>query len=71
MQISNNSIFIQFGRGPAGGEIFDVTPELYQPVVGSIFPSGGFDAFRWWAATPAAQIPAGQTQAFVVLIPRL
>jgi len=70
LQVSNQSVLITFARLTGGTLIWDTTPELYLPVIGSIAPIGGFDAFRYRAATPAARIPAGQAQAYVVLTPR-
>jgi hypothetical protein len=68
IQISNQAIYVTFGRGPAGAVVYEVTPELYLPVVGSI--TRHFDAFKVRAQTPAAQLPAGATPAFAVLTPR-
>lgn len=71
MQVSNNGIQVMFGRGPQGAEQWDLAPETYLPVVGSISPSGGFDAIRWRALIPAAQLPAtSPTQAYAILTPR-
>lgn len=70
MQVSNQAIQIQFGRGPQGAEIWDLASEIYLPVVGSISPDQGFDALRWSALTPAAQLPSGAKQAYVILTPR-
>lgn len=70
LQIQNQGIEIQFGRGPQGAEIWDLSPEPYFPVVGSISPDEGFDAVRWRALVPAAQIPTGTAQAYVILTPR-
>lgn len=70
LQVSNQGIQITFGRGPAGAIVWDLVPEPYLPVTGSISPSGGFDAFKWRALTPLAQLPPGATQAFAILSPR-
>lgn len=67
IQISNQAVLITFGRGTP--PIYD-QPEPYLPVVGQIAPVGGFDAFKVRAKIPAAQLPAGATQAHVTLIPR-
>lgn len=68
VQISNQAILILFGQGPAGAVIYETAPEPYLPVVGEIVRP--FDAFKFKAYTPGAQLPAGATAAQVKLIPR-
>jgi hypothetical protein len=65
IQISNQPIYITFGNGIPTPVWEDSEP--YLPLVGSLVR--GFDAFQFKAYTPAAQLPAGATQANVKLIP--
>jgi hypothetical protein len=68
LQVTNQAIYITFGVGPQGAVRYDLKPELYLPVTGQI--ARPFDAFKVRAFTPAAQLPAGATQAFASLTPR-
>lgn len=68
IQISNQAVLITFGQARGGAIIYEASPELYQPVTGSV--TRPFDAFKVRANVPAAQLPAGALQAFAVLVPR-
>jgi hypothetical protein len=64
-QVSWQPVYITFGYGypiPSYG-----APEPYLPFMGQLLRD--FDAFKVRAYTPLAQIPAGQRQAQVKLIP--
>lgn len=71
IQVSNQAVYLTFGTSEAPGRppVFDENPEPYQPVTGEIVRD--FDALKYRAYTPAASLPAGSTQAYVRLIPRV
>jgi hypothetical protein len=66
LQISNQAVLITFGQG-AGQPLWG-DPEPYLPVVGVLAQE--FDAFKFQAFTPVAQLPPGATQAYIIAIPR-
>lgn len=71
VQITNQQVVITFGQSPAS------MPQAYPPIYGSpepFLPLVGeivrpFDAFKIRALIPAADLPAGQNQAYVSLVP--
>lgn len=66
VQISNQAVILTFGVGDP--PIYGM-PEPYLPAVGEIPIE--FDAVKFRAYTPAAQLPPGSQQANIKLIPRV
>lgn len=65
IQVSNQAVYITFGHGLPMA-MYD-QPEVYLPSTGQI--GRLFDSFKVRAYTPAANLPAGATQARVLLTP--
>ena len=66
IQVSNQPIYITFGIGIGGAPMFQL-PEPYLPSTGQIIRD--FDAIRFRAYTPLAQLPPGAVPANVKLTP--